>query len=85
MNMGLILISIGVVGLCMAAMAVGVLFSDRCLRGSCGGKDVVGADGDSLRCEACPKRRSAVVQASATAQSTASGTSAIVTGSEQLR
>jgi hypothetical protein len=53
----LILLSIGVFGIAMAAMAVGVIFSNRCLRGSCGGPEALGPDGQSLNCAACPKRR----------------------------
>ena len=41
----------------MAIMAVGVVLSGRCLRGSCGGPDVLGPDGDSIRCAGCPNRR----------------------------
>ena len=45
------------IGLAMLVMAVGVLFSNRCLRGSCGGEAVLGPDGDSLSCETCPMRK----------------------------
>jgi hypothetical protein len=41
----------------MAIMAVGVVFGNRCLRGSCGGPDVLGPDGESLSCAACPQRK----------------------------
>lgn len=51
-----ILLSICVVGLVMLAMAIGAMFSGRCLRGSCGGPEVLGADGQSLSCSACPHR-----------------------------
>ena len=51
-----ILLSIGIVGLVMLAMAVGAIFSNRCLRGSCGGPEVLGADGQSLSCDNCPLR-----------------------------
>lgn len=54
--MELILISAFIIGAAMIAMAVGVLFSNRCLRGSCGGPDVVGPDGESLTCATCPHR-----------------------------
>lgn len=54
---GLILLSVCIVGLAMAAMAVGVMFSNRCLRGSCGGRDITGPDGESLRCADCPRHR----------------------------
>ena len=50
-------LTIVVFAVVMLAMSVGVLFNNRCLRGSCGGPDVVGADGESLLCASCPKRR----------------------------
>ena len=40
----------------MAIMAIGLLSKNRCLRGSCGGPDVLDAQGESLRCGACPRR-----------------------------
>jgi hypothetical protein len=55
--LGLILLTIGVIALAMLAMAVGAIFSNRCLRGSCGGPDVLGPGGESLACETCPLRR----------------------------
>ena len=54
--MELVLISVVVVAAAMLAMSVGVLFSNRCLRGSCGGPDVLGPDGESLNCATCPNR-----------------------------
>ncbi len=44
------------IGGAVLAMAVGVMFSGKCLRGSCGGPDVLGADGKSLACATCPNR-----------------------------
>ncbi len=46
-----------IIGLAMLVMAVGVLLSNRCLRGSCGGEAALGPDGDSLSCETCPMRK----------------------------
>jgi hypothetical protein len=43
----------------IAAMAIGVIFRRPCLRGSCGGPEVVGAGGEKLSCGACPNRRAA--------------------------
>lgn len=43
-------------GLIMLLMSVGVLVSGRCLRGSCGGPDILDADGQSLKCATCPNR-----------------------------
>lgn len=42
------------VGFIAVAMAVGRLSKNRCLRGSCGGGDVVDSEGHSLRCGAGP-------------------------------
>lgn len=38
-------------------MAVGVMVSGRCLRGSCGGPEVLDARGEPLSCATCPKRK----------------------------
>jgi len=54
--MMLALLAIGVIGLAMLVMAVGVIFKNRCLRGSCGGVGVRGADGELLTCDTCPRR-----------------------------
>ena len=54
--MGLFFLTAGLIAGVMLIMAVGLLFRYPCLRGSCGGPDVVGADGESLRCAACPRR-----------------------------
>ena len=43
-------------GLAMAMMAVGVIFSGRCLRGSCGGTPVFGPDGEPITCATCPNK-----------------------------
>lgn len=43
-------------GLAMAMMAVGVMFSGRCLRGSCGGTPVFGPDGEPITCATCPNK-----------------------------
>ena len=53
----LLLLVVAVMALVMLAMAVGVIVSGRCLRGSCGGPDVVGPNGESLMCATCPKRQ----------------------------
>lgn len=52
----LVLLTIVLMAVVMSAMAVGVLFSNKCLRGSCGGPEVLGPDGESLNCDTCPLR-----------------------------
>ena len=59
--MALLLLTVMVIGAAMLVMAVGLLFNYPCLRGSCGGPDILGTDGESLRCAACPRRTSAPV------------------------
>lgn len=54
--MAVILLSIVGVALAMLLMAVGAICSNRCLRGSCGGGQVLGLEGEPLTCEACPLR-----------------------------
>ena len=55
--MELILIVTVIMGAAMTAMAVGLIFGGRCLRGSCGGPDVLGPNGESLSCATCPHRK----------------------------
>ena len=45
------------VGVAVAAMAIGVMMKRPCLRGSCGGAAVTGPDGQKLSCETCPNRK----------------------------
>lgn len=54
--MQLFVLSAIVIGIAMLGMAIGVLLSNRCLRGSCGGPEVLGPNGQSLTCAACPNR-----------------------------
>jgi len=54
--MGTLLLTLGIIAGCMAIMAVGVIFSNRCLRGSCGGPAAEGPDGEPLWCDNCPNR-----------------------------
>jgi hypothetical protein len=53
-------IAVALFTLAVAAMAIGVLFKRPCLRGSCGGPEVVGPGGAKLSCGACPNRKSSV-------------------------
>lgn len=60
--MQLFVLSAVIIALAMLGMAVGVLLSNRCLRGSCGGPDVLGPDGQSLSCATCPNRDRTTVE-----------------------
>lgn len=51
--MALLLFTLTFFGLAMTGMAVGVILSDRKLRGSCGGVAVRGPDGQPLTCGNC--------------------------------
>ncbi|MBZ0115151.1 MAG: hypothetical protein K8J08_22030 [Thermoanaerobaculia bacterium] len=55
--MAILFLTILVIGTAMAIMAVGVMFHRPCLRGSCGGPEVLGPDGEPLSCDTCPRRR----------------------------
>jgi hypothetical protein len=48
---------LAILGLVVAAMAIGVMMKRPCLRGSCGGPAVSGPDGQKLSCETCPNRK----------------------------
>ena len=49
-------IAAALIALAVAAMAIGVVFRRPCLRGSCGGPEVLGPGGEKLSCGACPNR-----------------------------
>ncbi|MFK7929127.1 MAG: hypothetical protein AB8H79_13120 [Myxococcota bacterium] len=51
-----ILLTLALFGVAMTGMAIGVIFSNRKLRGSCGGDSIQNADGESVSCGACPKK-----------------------------
>ena len=55
----MILIVIALFGIVMLGMAVGVLVQGKCLRGSCGGPDILDSNGDSVLCSTCPNRSEA--------------------------
>lgn len=52
-----VVLAAGFIAFAMAIMAIGLMSKNRCLRGSCGGPDVLDAEGESLRCGACPRER----------------------------
>ncbi len=55
-TMAVFLLTLGAIAIVMAIMAIGVMLDGRCLRGSCGGPEVTGSDGESLACATCPHR-----------------------------
>ena len=52
-----LLAAVAIVGLAVLGMALGVMTTGRCLRGSCGGPAVRLADGRALSCADCPNRK----------------------------
>jgi hypothetical protein len=56
--MVVLLLSVGIVAAVMLAMAVGVLVSRPCLRGSCGALGFLVDEDGGAPCEACPLRDS---------------------------
>ncbi len=57
MSLTLLLLTLAVFAIAMTVMSVGVIFSGRCLRGSCGGSEVLDAAGNPMSCATCPKRK----------------------------
>ena len=55
--MTLVLLTIGLIALIMFGMSIGYVLQGRCLRGSCGGPDVLGPGGESLSCSTCPLKK----------------------------
>lgn len=54
--MEIVLITVAAIALIMTIMAVGVIFSNRALRGSCGGPSILDPDGDPMTCGDCSCR-----------------------------
>ena len=55
--MGIFFAAIAVFALAILIMSIGVIFSGRCIRGSCGGEEILGPDGELLNCDTCPVRK----------------------------
>lgn len=55
-----LILSTGIFAIAMVGMSIGVIVSNRRLKGSCGGEEVLGADGNPLSCGACPKKEAEV-------------------------
>ena len=52
-----VLLTLAVFAIAMLIMAIGVIMRRPCLRGSCGGPEVLTPDGEPLTCAACPNRK----------------------------
>lgn len=52
-------LTVAAIAVIMLAMAVGVVMKRPCLRGSCGGPEVLDPEGGPVSCETCPNRRRA--------------------------
>ncbi len=52
-----LLLTLAVFAFVMLIMAVGVIMRRPCLRGSCGGPEVLSPDGEPLTCATCPNRK----------------------------
>lgn len=57
MTLAVLAVTLALFALAIAGLAVGAMAGRRCLRGSCGGPEVLGPDGEPLSCEACPRRK----------------------------
>jgi hypothetical protein len=51
--MNVILLTIAIVAISMFALSIGLIFSNRCIRGSCGGPNAIGPDGQPISACAC--------------------------------
>jgi hypothetical protein len=51
-----ILITVAAFAIAMLMLGVGVMLTGKCIRGTCGGDEVVDAAGEDLRCPTCPSK-----------------------------
>lgn len=52
-----LLLTLAIFAFVMLIMAIGVIMRRPCLRGSCGGPEVLSPDGEPLTCATCPNRK----------------------------
>ncbi len=55
--MTILLLTLVMFAFVMLIMAIGVIMRRPCLRGSCGGPEVLGPGGEPLTCATCPNRK----------------------------
>ena len=58
--MATILAGVTLFALLMVGMSIGIILSERTLKGTCGGEPARGSDGLPMICGACPKKESDV-------------------------
>ncbi|BBM88804.1 hypothetical protein COTS27_00489 [Spirochaetota bacterium] len=63
------LLACGIFALVFLLLAVGNLFSNKCIRGSCGGVMVRDSDGEPISCATCPNKNKQKTSARANAKS----------------
>ena len=51
-----VLLTVGLFALMLVGMSIGIILSNRRLKGTCGGEEVRGPDGLPMLCGACPKK-----------------------------
>ncbi len=56
-TLAVLAVTLALFGLALAGLGIGVMAGRRCLRGSCGGPEVLGPSGERLSCDTCPNRR----------------------------
>jgi hypothetical protein len=58
--MAALLATIGIFSLSFVAMAIGVIVKNRALQGSCGGSEIVTAEGEVVSCGVCARKQATV-------------------------
>lgn len=68
--MGIFIVTLTAFGVIALIMSVGVMFSGRCIRGSCGGEEIIGPNGELLNCDTCPVRKESASRGAGQSQGT---------------
>lgn len=55
--MKIILLTVLIFAAAMGIMAIGVILSGRCLRGSCGGENIRSTNGEEVTCGVCGRKK----------------------------
>ena len=55
-----VFVTIGLFAVLIVAMSIGIILSNRTLKGTCGGEEVRGPDGIPMLCGSCPKKKSKI-------------------------